>query len=139
MATNTPIPKGFAGSGEFAEFGGQLNSGLSKAGYGDTRALFQGSSATGTSFKTGAPFGAASDFDIALAGDDIFSAAQAKGISLRGGGVRTGPLTAAQVQQLGLSELQGQLSAAAGRPVNFMVYRSAADAAARSTSIAVPR
>ena len=62
-------------------------------------------------------------------------AAKALGIKLRGGGIRTGPLTSWQLRQLGLQDLANELSAAAGRPVHFMVYQSPEAATARSPSI----
>jgi hypothetical protein len=37
--------------------------------------------------------GRVSDYDVALAGDDIFDAARRAGIRLRFGGIRTGPMT----------------------------------------------
>ena len=91
-------------------------------------------------FTTGAAFdvGRVSDFDIALAGRDIFSAAQEGGIGLRAGGIRTGPLGPSDLEQLGLTGLRESLSTQAGRPVNFMIYRSLEDALARGPSIGVP-
>ena len=95
---------------------------------------------TGVKFTTGAPFdvGRVSEFYIALAGNDIFDAAQDGGISLRGGGIRTGPLGPGDLEQLGLTELRNSLITQAGRPVNFMIYRSLEAAIARSPSIVVP-
>jgi hypothetical protein len=89
---------------------------------------------------TGAPFdvGRVSDFDIALGGEDILSAAREAGVRLRGGGLRTGPLSALDLERLGLTGLRADLSGLAGRPVNFMIYRSIEDAFARSPSMWVP-
>ncbi|WP_250655935.1 RHS repeat-associated core domain-containing protein [Alkalimarinus coralli] len=128
---------GFKNAGEFAKFGKTLNSGLADAGFGGTKALLQGSAVTGKSFRTGKAFdaGRVSDFDIALAGPEILARAKQLGIGLRSGGTRTGPLSAAQVQQLGLGGMQSTLSKSAGRPVNFMIYGDAGAAAARSPSI----
>ena len=134
------VPRGFSSADEFASFGNNLNSGLKKAGFRDTQAIFQGSSVTGKSFRTGKPFdvGRRSDFDIALAGDGIFSKAQSLGIPLRSGGTRTGPLRASDLKKLGLSNLSSQLGSQAGRPVNFMIFQSPANATARAPSIVVP-
>jgi hypothetical protein len=134
------IPQGFASSTEFSTFSGQLHSGLSEAGFANTQAAFQGSSVTGQSFGTGVRFdvGRVSDFDIALGGEDIFGAAQAAGIRLRAGGIRTGPLTRLDIDRLGLTGLRADLNELAGRRVNFMVYRSIEDALARSPGIMVP-
>lgn len=95
---------------------------------------------TGQSFRTGAAFdvGRVSDFDIALASPQLLDRASALGIGLRSGGTRTGPLTAPQLQRLGLGDLATDLGTATGRPVNFMIFDSAAVASARSPSIVVP-
>ena len=134
------IPLGFSSQESFNGFANALNQGLSDAGYGNSSALFQGSSVTGVSFRTGAPFdvGRVSDFDIALAGDDIFGAANDLGIPLRGGGVRTGPLSSYDLGQLGLLDMANGLSQQAGRPVNFMIYDSPVTAVNRAPSILVP-
>jgi hypothetical protein len=130
VAGNTPvlvhncnIPAGFAGQGDYNNFVGTLNSRLSDAGFGDTQAAFQGSSVTGRSFVSGRPFGAHSDYDIALGGQDIFGRAQELGIPLRSSGTRTGPLNASQLDALGLSGMRTQLKSMAGRPVNFVIYK----------------
>jgi len=70
-----------------------------------------------------------------LTGSDIFNAAKGLGIRLRSRGVRTGPLTPRQLRQLGLRDLAKELSAAAQRPVHFMIYQSSDAATARSSSI----
>jgi|GEM_PF-4190130 len=121
----------------FSRFSKTLNSGLMDAGFAGTRALLQGSAVTGRNLKTGRAFdvGKISDFDIALAGPDIFAKAKQLGIGLRSQGTRTGPLNAAQVQQLGLGRLQATLSSMAGRPVNFMIFDDAAKASSRAPSI----
>ena len=131
------IPFGFRNAGEFGQFGKTLNSGLADAGLGGTKAILQGSAVTGKSFRTGKAFdaGRVSDFDIALAGPDILARARQLGIGLRSGGTRTGPLTGAQIQQLGLGPLRNSLSQSAGRPVNFMVFGDAGAAAARAPSV----
>jgi filamentous hemagglutinin len=100
-------------------------------------ALLSGSAVTGKSFSTGAAFdaGRVSDFDIALASRTLLSKAREIGVQLRSAGARTAPLTAGQVQRLGLGPLQRTLSNMARRPVNFMIYGDAEFAAARAPSI----
>jgi RHS repeat-associated protein len=134
-AARNVVPHGFSTADDFANFSGRLHGGLSDAGYGNTRAAFQGSSVTGHSYRTGVPFdvGRVSDFDIALTGDDVFSAAQSVKIGLRSGGVRTGPLRAGDLEALGLTGLRADLSSLAGRSVNFMIFRSPADVVMRPT------
>lgn len=135
LVHNCNTPKGFAGKDDYNDFVGTLNNGLSDAGYGGTTAAFQGSSVTGRSFVSGRPFGAHSDYDIALGGSDIFARARELGIPLRSGGTRTGPLRPGQLQALGLSDMRAQLQGTAGRPVNFMIYDSIEGATARSPSM----
>lgn len=54
---NAPrTPLGFRNDGAFDDFAGNLNSGLRKAGFNDVQPIFQGSSVTGKSFRTGQPF-----------------------------------------------------------------------------------
>ena len=95
---------------------------------------------TGQGFRTGVAFdvGRVSDFDIALASPQLLDRASTLGIGLRSGGTRTGPLTASQLESLGLDDLATDLRTSAGRPVNFMIFDSAAGATARSPSIVVP-
>ncbi|MBD9634374.1 hypothetical protein [Pseudomonas sp. PDM19] len=80
-----------------------------------------------------------SDFDIALAGPELLQRAQSLGIGLRSGGTRTGPLSARDLQALGLKDLASKLSEQAGREVNFMIYDSAATAASRAPSLVLPK
>lgn len=51
---------------------------------------------------------------LPLAGRDIFSAAEDVGVGLRGGGIRTGPLSPSDLEQLGLTNLRNSLSEIAG-------------------------
>jgi hypothetical protein len=134
------IPHGFGSSSDFASFGDDLYAGLRGAGYDDATAIFQGSSVTGQSYRTGAAFdvGRVSDFDVALASPQLLSRADALQIGLRSGGSRTGPLTAAQLERLGLGDLATSLSSSAGRPVNFMIFDSVPGATSRAPSIVVP-
>jgi uncharacterized protein RhaS with RHS repeats len=135
------LPKGFENVAKFREFGSTVNNGLAKAGYGDTQAIFQGSSVTGVKYTTGQPFdvGRLSDYDIALAGEKLMKAAQQIGVGLRQGGIRTEPLQDWQLAKLGLDGLAKQLSELAGRPVNFMIYQSVEAATKRAPSILIPK
>lgn len=136
------IPHGFGSEAEFNSFAKQLNEGLANAGHGETKALFQGSSVTGKKFTTGEPFdvGRVSDFDIALADPKLLARAKELGIALRSSGTRTGPLSVAELEKLGLKQLAEQLSrSAGGREINFMIFESAEAAAARAASIGVPK
>ena len=139
--TRDGIPRGFGNAADFEAFGHDLYSGLEVAGYDDVTAVFQGSAVTGESFRTGAAFdsGRESDFDIALASPGLLDRASSLGIGLRSRGTRTGPLTASQLQRLGLGDLAADLGVTAGRPVRFMIFESAAGAMARGPSIEVPR
>ncbi|MFD9303023.1 RHS repeat-associated core domain-containing protein [Streptomyces sp. NPDC060048] len=135
------FPHGFANAAEFAKFSAQLNLGLNTAGYANSAAIFHGSSVTGFKYRTGKPFDSGpkqSDFDVAIAGPELMARARDAGVQIRGGGTRTEPLKPEHLQQMGLSQLRAELTKQAGRPVNFMVYDSAASAAARGPSIFAP-
>jgi hypothetical protein len=140
-AKGTVIPKGFSSADDFARFGADARDGLARAGYGNAEPILQGSAVTGQSFKTGQAFdvGRVSDFDIALASPELLQRAQSLGIGLRSGGTRTGPLSARDLQALGLKDLASKLSSQAGREVNFMIYDSAATASSRAPSVALPK
>jgi hypothetical protein len=128
------IPNGFKDAEEFHQFGARLKNGLP----GGTQPLFQGSSVTGSSFKTGKPFdvGRQSDFDIALVGRALFDKARALGIKAKDG-TRIGPLSPQDLENPGLLGLRDQLGALAGRPVNFMLFDSIG-AALKRPSVWVP-
>lgn len=137
-AAETTVPRGFSNIEEFSQFGSKLHRGLADAGYTDAQGILQGSAVTGKSFRP--PYqvfdvGRVSDFDIALSGDSLFQAAQDAGIGLRSAGTRTGPLNERALQKLGLFDLSTELSAQAGRPVNFMIYQSTETAVNRAPSI----
>jgi hypothetical protein len=133
-------PKGFSSADDFAQFGQNLKSGLKIAGFDDVQPFFQGSSVTGKSFRTGKPFdvGRVSDFDVALSSPKMLQKAKELGIPLRSQGVRTCPLKPVHLEKLGLTDIASQLSNEAGRPVNFMIFDSAATATAKAPSILVP-
>jgi hypothetical protein len=135
------IPHGFNSVDDFQAFGSTLKGGLTQAGYEDVTAAFQGSSATGVKFTTGQPFdvGRVSDFDIALASRTLLAKAKELDIPLRAGGLRTGPLRPEDLKLLGLSDLAAQLSQAAGRPVNFMIFDTIQTAINKGPSILVPK
>ena len=57
---------------------------------------------------------------------------------MRSGGTRTGPLTARDLELLGLGELSNSLTQQAGREVHFMIYNTPAAAIQRAPSITLP-
>jgi len=133
-APENPIPHGFNSAEDFQQFGSLLRSELPEG----TQPLFQGSAVTGRSYSTGKPFdvGRQSDFDLALAGPDLFGKAKALNLKTKDG-TRIGPLSAKNLEDLGLSVLQSQLSGLAGRPVEFMLFDSI-ESALKRPSIWVP-
>lgn len=133
------VPHGFDYPADFEAFSGELYRGLRRSGYDDVTVVFQGSSVTGRSFRSGQPFdlGRVSDFDVALASPQLLARARAHGLPLRSSGSRTGPLTDADRRALDLEDLSVSLSARAGRQVNFMIYRSVDGATSRLPSIVV--
>jgi filamentous hemagglutinin len=140
-AKGAVIPKGISSADDFSRFSTDTRDGLARAGYGNVEPILQGSAVTGKSFKTGQEFdvGRVSDFDIALASPELLQRAQSLGIGLRSGGSRTGPLSARDLQTLGLKDLSSKLSAQSGREVNFMIYESAATAASLAPSVVLPK
>ncbi len=130
---------GFRDSGKFRDFGTALRNGLDDAGYLDTVPIMQGSSVTGVKYLTGEPFdvGRRSDYDVALAGDDLLAAAKQIGVELRSRGTRTAELTPENVEELGLTAMNAGLEATAKREVKFMIFRSAEETIGRSKSIRI--
>jgi hypothetical protein len=139
VLASAAIPLGFRGTSAYMNFCARLNNGLAEAGYPETTPAFQGSSVTGIRYRTGEPVGDdPGDYDIALGGSDIFERAKELGIPLRSGGTRTGPLTESEIDELGLTDVQADLSEQGGREVHFMIYQDIDAATARSQSITVP-
>ncbi|RZD71845.1 hypothetical protein C0Q57_05980 [Streptomyces albidoflavus] len=137
---NPYIPHGFGSAAEYDQFVRQLYDGLNGAGYGSSAtAVFQGSSVTGKSFRTGQPFRPESDYDIALVGEEILERARKAGIGLRSGGTRTGPLRDVDLRKMRLDGLADGLSETARRDVHFMIYGSVEGATGRGPSIIAPR
>jgi hypothetical protein len=137
------IPLGFDSEQDFKAMSNAIASDLRRRGYEDTVAVMQGSSVTGASHQRQVPFDVErrSDYDVALCSPTLFAAAVKAGVQVRGGGVRTMPLDAKaepQLRALGLWTLREQLSQAAGREVNFMVYRGVSDALDRAPGIRFP-
>ncbi|MDR6891032.1 MULTISPECIES: DUF637 domain-containing protein, partial [Variovorax] len=134
------VPSGFASAADFSIFGRNVRSSLTSAGFRDAEPILQGSAVTGVSYSSGQAFGVGriSDFDVALAGPSLFARAQELGIGIRSGGTRTGPLSARDLQALGLSDMAAQLRHQTGREVNFMIYQNPASAVQRAPSIILP-
>ena len=99
----------------------------------------RGSSATGVKWVTGEPFDDASDIDLAIVVDQLFTKAEELGIKFRSGGGRTPPLQPADIDALGLTDVVTELSEIAGHPVKFMLYRSMDDIVARGPAILLPK
>jgi len=133
------VPHGFDSFQEFQAFAGPLRQRMREQ-YPDLEMGFQGSSVTGRSADTGAPFdaGRTSDFDVAISGDSLYQAARARGVEFRGDGVSTGPLSDADLRALGLDGIVSDARAqAGGRPINLMIYRTMEDATGRKPTIRV--
>ncbi len=64
VAEGTAIPRGFASAEQFSQASQELNTALAKSGITDASIGVRGSSVTGISFRTGQPFGPASDIDF---------------------------------------------------------------------------
>jgi hypothetical protein len=63
----TTVPRGFANAAQFERACAELCSALTESGLSDFSIGVRGSSITGRSFATGAPFNAASDIDFFVA------------------------------------------------------------------------
>lgn len=133
---------------DFSQFVKSLDFRLGRAGYEDVSIIFQGSSVTGQSFKTGKPFNMSeingfcktSDYDMDLSSSELFGRARELGIKLRQGGTRIGELSPSNLRDLGLEGLGQQMSSKSdGRDVNFMLYQSTEQATSRSPSILFPK
>jgi uncharacterized protein YukE len=128
------LPLGFASRQDWRTFAVTMYGGLDQAGRTKTKALFHGSSVTGKSFETGVPFdeGRLSDYDVALVDAALLAKARSLHIPLRWSGSRTAELWPRSVRRLGLGELRRELSALAGRPVNFMIFEDMETARVRA-------
>lgn len=135
------IPLGFHTEGHYEKFKSTLSLGLRRTRYPNTVPIMQGSSVTGFKYTTGEPFdvGRESDYDVALAGSEIFRAASAAKVKVRSGGIRTAPLNRRAVARLGLRPLQRALMEISKREVKFMVYRDPAEAVADKPSIVMSK
>ena len=127
-SSGQPIPHGFETIEDYRSFAILLREGLPEG----VQPLFQGSSVTGKSHRTGKPFEVdrRSDFDIALAGRHLFDRARSLGLKIKNG-ERIGPVSPQILEILGLSDLVHQVSDLAGRPVNFMLFDSVESALRR--------
>ncbi len=147
---HTPTPRGFSSAESAQSFMQGINGGLRQAGYRDAIAILQGSSVTGTSYRTGEPFALnqtrssitgqmrQSDRDVALAGSSIFQrASRLEGVTVRGAGTDNARilLNETHIQLLGLQRTyENAQRQGGGAPVNFMVYQNPSAAFGRSPS-----
>jgi len=138
----TVIAHGFDSVAQWEQFSGQLYARFAEAGYPDAEAAVQGSAALGFSPHKGWAFDGGpkqSDFDIAVASEQLVADVTAAGLKPRSGGIRTPPLNRKALQAVGLAEAARELSETAGRPVNFMAYVSFVDAVGHKPSIPLPK
>jgi hypothetical protein len=141
ILASAAIPIGFSGTKAYLQFAQQVNDGLTDAGYPNASVSFRGSSVTGVRYKTGEPItddNPPGDYDLAIADPDLFEQAQQLGIPLRGGGTRTAPLNADDLDELGLSDLAEQLNSGSGPKVSFMIYQDQSAVDARGVNIVAP-
>jgi filamentous hemagglutinin len=132
------VPYGFRDFGQFREFATRFRDRMREL-YPDLDMGFQGSSVTGRSAETGAPFdeGRISDYDIAISGDSVNQAAHENGVQFRGDEVSTGPLSKRDLNRLGLRDIVDGAAAEAGRAVHVMIFRTIEEAAGRKPTIKV--
>jgi hypothetical protein len=137
---NGGLPYGFSSQAQYQDFTSTLCNGLKNSdGVGGycVSAGVGGSAVTGSQYKRGIPFdqGRQSDYDIVLSDPDLLAKAQALGIPTYDDGLRTGPLDDNELRELGLYDLERELTAKAGRPVHFLIYSSLVDDYSRSPYI----
>ncbi|MDY7089223.1 MAG: hypothetical protein SYR96_29465 [Actinomycetota bacterium] len=132
------VPYGFRDFRQFREFATRFRDRMREL-YPDLDMGFQGSSVTGRSADSGAPFdeGRVSDYDIAISGDTVNRAAHENGVRFRGDGVSTGPLSERDLDRLGLDGIIDDASAETGREVHIMIFRTIEEAAGRKPTIKV--
>jgi hypothetical protein len=143
------IPQGFSSAADFQRFSSGIYEQFG-ARQISVDAYFQGSSVTGYGhgvayvpeygYVARAPFDfmRLSDYDLAIVNPGLVQKAEQLGIELRGEGTRTEPLSLANLAALGLDQIAQSLSAAAGRPVNIMLYANEF-AVQRAPSIRAPK
>jgi hypothetical protein len=132
------VPYGFRDFRQFRDFASRFRDRLREV-YPDLDMGFQGSSVTGRSAETGAPFdeGRISDYDIAISGESVNQAARENGVRFRGDGVSTGPLSKRELNRLGLNGIIDGAAAETGRAVHIMIFRTIDEAAGRKPTIKV--
>lgn len=142
-------PAGFSSPAEFQQFSSWMYRQFGASQIAGN-VYFQGSSVTGYGYGTAylpgygyvanAPFDfmRISDYDLAVVSPELVQKAEQLGIDLRGQDTRTEPLSQANLSSLGLDQIANSLSAAAGRPVNIMLYLNDS-AVQRTPSILAPR
>jgi len=76
IAAEAVIPRGFASAEQFAQANAELRAALEASGVTDATIGVRGSAVTGKSFRTGAPFGPASDIDFYVESEQLTSSLQ---------------------------------------------------------------
>lgn len=149
ISTTPPdfVPYGFRGIEQFRQYGQLVYEQFGYISVRDIRAALQGSAVTGRSFlgRQAFDFRRMSDFDLALSSATLFERAGNAGIPIRARGTREQrtdefeyPRTIEYFRVLGLEVLQQRISRAAGRNVNFMIYPTPNEVAARSGATNAP-
>jgi hypothetical protein len=119
----TGIPFGIPDEAGFTAFKAAAVKGLKKEGYRDGNALLQGSAVTGVKWEGKIARLEPKDLDVALTSRTLFKKAEKLGATVERNPMRIGPLTADQIDDLGLRRMRAEMEAAAGgREVNFMLF-----------------
>jgi hypothetical protein len=128
------IPLGFKSVGMVKQFATQIQAGLAKLGFKNTKIYLQGSAVNGTD-DAGRAFdlGRKSDFDVALTGDDIWSKAESLGITstTKTSVIKSGSNEAIN---LGIHDLLNQLSHKYGRSVEVMIFKNVEEVKSKGAS-----
>ena len=129
------IPHGFKSLGMIKQFATQIQAGLSRLGFKNTKIYLQGSAVKGAD-DAGRAFdvGRKSDFDVALTGDDIWNKAESLGITstTKSSVIKSG---SDEAINLGIDDLLNQVSNKFGRPVDVMIFKNVEEVKRKGASI----
>jgi hypothetical protein len=135
------VPLGFNSREEFRAFGSEARTSLMFAGQADAELYLRGSSVTGYRYRTGEPFdtGKESDYDFAIVSPRLMERANEIGVATLGRGTRTGQLSNAELQKLGLDTVLARIKSLTNyRKSSFVIFRNSNALEKRGPHVWVP-
>jgi hypothetical protein len=107
---------------QWAQFRRDVTSALRRSRDPNAEAFLRGSAVSGVSFRRGVlDFSGPRDFDAAITSGRLLEAARRRGVRLRGGGTRTGPLRARTMATIGVRGLADRIN---GKRVTYDIFSS---------------